>query len=378
MEKDEKQLIIGSRDSLLAVRQSTIVLDYLRRAHPQMRCELLTMKTTGDRILEKRLDQIGGKGLFVKELDIALRGGRTDLSVHSLKDMPAEIPEDLPVIGFSGREDPRDVLVLPEGISDIAEMDFTKPIGTSSRRRALQARELFPRARFESVRGNVQTRLRKLDEGQYCALILAAAGLRRLGLDKRISRVFSVEEIIPSAGQGILALQGRQGVDYSCLDGFLNERSAIAAAAERAFVGALGGGCTSPIAAHAAFVDADDSGMDACSGNENGFGANACSGNENGSCSDACVHCGSGSGRDAENRPDRGTYSDPDRGLYSNPDRGLASSPDKEMMTLRGFYYDELTCRSYRKKITVRAGSSEEGREAGKELAAAILAEARG
>ena len=371
MEKDEKQLIIGSRDSLLAVRQSTIVLDYLRRAHPEMRCELLTMKTTGDRILEKRLDQIGGKGLFVKELDIALRDGRTDLSVHSLKDMPAEIPEDLPVIGFSGREDPRDVLVLPEGISDIAEMDFTKPIGTSSRRRALQARELFPRARFESVRGNVQTRLRKLDEGQYCALILAAAGLRRLGLDKRISRVFSVDELIPSAGQGILALQGRQGVDYSCLDGFLNERSAIAAAAERAFVGALGGGCTSPIAAHAAFADADDSGTDACSGNENG------------SCSDAGAgaHCGSGSGRDAESSPDRGPYSDSDRGLYStygSPDRGFYSVPDREMMTLRGFYYDELTCRSYRKKITVRAGSSEEGREAGKELAAAILAEARG
>jgi hydroxymethylbilane synthase len=232
--------------------------------------------------------------------------------------MPAEIPEDLPVIGFSGREDPRDVLVLPDGVSDISETDLTKPIGTSSRRRTLQAQELFPRARFESVRGNVQTRLRKLDEGQYCALILAAAGLRRLGLDKRISRVFSVEEIIPSAGQGILALQGRRGVDYSCLDGFLNERSAIAAAAERAFVGALGGGCTSPIAAHAAFADGDDSGANACSGNGN------------------------------------------------------------ETMTLQGFYYDELTCRSYRKKITVRAASVEEGRAAGKELAAAILAEARG
>ena len=183
MEKDGKQLIIGSRDSLLAVRQSGIVLDYLRMAHPEMCCQLLTMKTTGDRILEKRLDEIGGKGLFVKELDIALRDGRSDLSVHSLKDMPAEIPEDLPVIGFSGREDPRDVLVLPEGISDISQADLTKPVGTSSRRRTLQAQELFPRARFESVRGNVQTRLRKLDEGQYCALILAAAGLRRLGLD---------------------------------------------------------------------------------------------------------------------------------------------------------------------------------------------------
>ena len=342
MEKDGKQLIIGSRDSLLAVRQAGIVLDYLRMAHPEMCCQLLTMKTTGDRILEKRLDEIGGKGLFVKELDIALRDGRSDLSVHSLKDMPAEIPEDLPVIGFSGREDPRDVLVLPEGISDISQADLAKPVGTSSRRRTLQAQELFPRARFESVRGNVQTRLRKLDEGQYCALILAAAGLRRLGLDKRISRVFSVEEIIPSAGQGILALQGRRGVDYSCLDGFFNERSAIAAAAERAFVGALGGGCTSPIAAHAAFMDADDS------------GTNAWQGNKNGSCSDAVSHCSSGSGPHAESRP------------------------EGEMMTLWGFYYDELTCRSYRKKITVRAASVEEGRAAGRELAAAVLAEAEG
>ncbi len=300
MEKGEKKLIIGSRDSVLAVRQSELVLEYLRREHPEVRCELLTMKTTGDKNLEKRLDEIGGKGLFVKELDIALRDGRTDLSVHSLKDMPAEIPEDLPVIGFSEREDPRDVLVLPEGVHDISEIDFSKPIGTSSRRRALQARELFPDARFESVRGNVQTRLRKLDEGQYCALILAAAGLRRLGLERRISRVFSVDEMIPSAGQGILALQGRRGEDYSCLKGFLNERSAVAAAAERAFIGALGGGCTSPIAAHADFSDGK--------------------------------------------------------------------------MTLRGFYFEELTQKIYREKVTVKADSPAEGSAAGRELAEIILA----
>ncbi len=157
MTQDRNTLIIGSRESVLAVRQSELVLDYLRRNCPQRQFELLTMKTTGDRILAKRLDEIGGKGLFVKELDQALRDKRTDLSVHSLKDMPAEIPEDLPVIGFSEREDPRDVLVLPEGISDPSQMDLTKPIGTSSRRRMLQAQELFPQARFESVRGNVLT-----------------------------------------------------------------------------------------------------------------------------------------------------------------------------------------------------------------------------
>lgn len=190
LKNKRETLIIGSRESLLAVRQARIVLDYLRESCPDLGCDLRTMKTTGDRILDKRLDQIGGKGLFVRELDQALRAGRTDLSVHSLKDVPAEVPEDLPLIGFSEREDPRDVLVLPAGA---AEIDFTKPIGTSSRRRILQARDLFPQARFESVRGNVQTRLRKLDEGQYGAIILAAAGLRRLGLEDRISRCFSTD-----------------------------------------------------------------------------------------------------------------------------------------------------------------------------------------
>lgn len=316
--QEKKKLIIGSRESLLAVRQSEIVVDYLRGHFPQMQLELVTMKTTGDKILSKRLDEIGGKGLFVRELDQALRDGRTDLSVHSLKDLPAEIPEDLPVVGFSGREDPRDVLVLPEGISDISEMDFSKPIGTSSRRRTLQAQELFPQARFESVRGNVLTRLRKLDEGQYSAVILAAAGLRRLGLENRISRFFSIEEMIPSAGQGILALQGRRGADYACLDGFVSAQSAIAAAAERGFVSALGGGCTSPIAAHAEF------------GSHTEFG-------------------------------EPGEF------------RGLSNR-----MTLHGFYYDEETCRSIRKRITVQASDPQQGRAVGRALAELILEETKG
>ena len=245
-----KSLIIGSRESALAVAQSEIVMEYLKEAHPEMRLSLVTMKTTGDRILNRRLDEIGGKGLFVKELDQALRERRSDLSVHSLKDMPMETPEDLPVVGYSKREDPRDALVLPEGAEEI---DFSKPIGTSSKRRILQLMEIFPEAHFESVRGNLATRLRKLDEGQFGAIILASAGLKRLGLEKRISRYFDVSEVIPSAGQGILSLQGRAGEDYSCLDGFTDDISACAATAERAFVRALGGGCTSPIAAHASF-----------------------------------------------------------------------------------------------------------------------------
>ena len=343
MTQDRNTLIIGSRESVLAVRQSELVLDYLRRNCPQRKFELLTMKTTGDRILGKRLDEIGGKGLFVKELDQALRDKRTDLSVHSLKDMPLEIPEDLPVIGFSEREDPRDVLVLPEGISDPSQMDLTKPIGTSSRRRMLQAQALY-----------VLTRLRKLDEGQYSALILAAAGLRRLGLEKRISRIFSEEEIIPSAGQGILALQGRRGEDYTCLDGFVSPKSAISAAAERGFICALGGGCTSPIAAHATFAEAVE---------EAGAGAAAAA--------------SSGPAR-IENAEDAGMAAGPasSSGMPCKGDRKEAGRRTFGPMILRGFYYDEDTCRIYRKKITVQADSPEEGLAAGRELAAAVLAEA--
>lgn len=243
----EKIIRIGSRESRLAVIQSELVQQYIR-SHCQMQAEIVTMKTTGDMILDRTLDQIGGKGLFVKELDAALFEGRSDISVHSLKDMPAEIPEALPVLGFSKREDPRDVLVLPEGA---AEIDKSKPIGCASKRRALQAKKLYPDCDFAPVRGNVPTRLAKLDEGQYGALILAAAGLKRLGLTSRISRYFEPQEILPAAGQGILAVQGRAGEDYGFLSGFFDPNSEAAARSERAFVRELDGGCSSPIGAYA-------------------------------------------------------------------------------------------------------------------------------
>ncbi len=159
--------------------------------------------------------------------------GRSELSVHSLKDMPMEVPDELPLLAFSKREDPRDVLVLPEGVT---ELDRTKPIGCSSLRRTLQLRELFPDMECRSVRGNVQTRLRKLDSGEYSALVLAAAGLKRLGLTHRISRYFEPEEMLPAAGQGILTVQGRKGKDYSYLDGYGDADSTCAALAERSFV----------------------------------------------------------------------------------------------------------------------------------------------
>lgn len=248
-----QKIVVGSRESKLAVIQSEMVIDYLKENHPEVETQLLTMKTTGDIILDRALDKIGGKGLFIKELDLALVEERSDLSVHSLKDMPMEVPDELPLIGYSKREDPRDVLILPVGATEI---DFSKPIGCGSLRRILQLQDLYPEATFKNVRGNVITRLAKLDSGEYSALILAAAGVKRLGLEERISKYFTVKESLPAAGQGIVALQGRKGVDYSCLAGFCDETAEYQAVAERAFVRTLDGGCSSPIAAHA-IVDGD-------------------------------------------------------------------------------------------------------------------------
>lgn len=242
------KIVIGSRESALAVAQTKILLEYIEENCPGISAKMLTMKTTGDRILEKRLEEIGGKGLFVKELDKALLENRTQLSVHSLKDMPMEAEENLPVLGFSRREDPRDVLVLPENAKGL---DLALPVGTSSLRRELQLKKLYPEMNVEMIRGNLVSRLRKLEEGRYSALVLAAAGLKRLGLERRIFRYFSCEEMLPAAGQGILAVQGRKGMDYGFLGGFFDEEAKAAALAERAFVRHLGGGCTSPVAAYA-------------------------------------------------------------------------------------------------------------------------------
>ena len=248
-----KTLKAGSRESRLAVIQTQIVMESVRRADPSIRLELVTMKTTGDKILDRTLDQVGGKGLFVKELDAALLDGRVDFTVHSCKDLPMDLDPRIPLAGFSRRADPRDALVLPEGVS---VLDPAKPIGCASARRALQLRRLFPGQPVDPVRGNVQTRLRKLDEGAYAALVLAAAGLKRLGLEGRVARYFTVSEMLPAAGQGILAVQVRVGEEAAWLSEFRDRDSTDCALAERAFVRRLDGGCSSPVAAHGV-VDGD-------------------------------------------------------------------------------------------------------------------------
>ena len=248
-DKDIKSIIrVGSRASRLAVIQSEIVMRQIEEACPGVRTELVTMNTTGDKILDKTLDQIGGKGLFVKELDEALRAGEVDFTVHSMKDLPGVIPEDLPLSAFSHREDPRDVLVLPAGKTEI---DMSLPVGTSSLRRSLQIKELIPGVTTAPVRGNVETRLRKLDEGQYSALVLAAAGLKRLGLEDRISRYFSPEEMLPAACQGVLGIQTRSGKDAELVQRINDNNSGSCAIAERAYVKAIGADCGSPDTAFA-------------------------------------------------------------------------------------------------------------------------------
>lgn len=240
---------IGSRESRLAVAQAELIKKRMETCHPQLQVELVTMKTTGDKILDRSLEAVGGKGLFVKELDQALADGRIDLAVHSLKDMPMEENEEFPILAFFEREDARDVLIYKPGDSAFSGDGV---VGTSSRRRAIQMRKLYPKAQFRNIRGNVQTRLKKLTEEGYDATILAAAGLKRLGMESVIGRIFTVEEMIPAAGQGILAVQGRRGENSEWISCLKNRQSEWAALAERQFVRVLDGGCTSPVAAHAA------------------------------------------------------------------------------------------------------------------------------
>ena len=239
---------VGSRDSKLAVAQTELLMNTIRAHHPEIELELITMKTTGDLILDRNLDQIGGKGLFVKELDKGLRDGTIDISVHSLKDMPMDTPQDIPIVAFSDREDPFDALVLPEGMTQI---DFSKPFGCSSARRRLQLENIYPQVTVTGIRGNVLLRLQKVDSGSYAATVLACAGLNRIGMRSRITKIFTEQEMIPAAGQGILAVQGRAGEDHGYLDYINNPASACAATAERAFVRGMNGDCSSPIAAYA-------------------------------------------------------------------------------------------------------------------------------
>ena len=240
-------LRLGSRGSQLALFQARLVAERLKSAGG-VACDIVVIKTSGDRLQERPLSEIGGKRLFVKEIEDALLGGEIDLAVHSSKDMPAVLPDGLEVGAVLEREDPRDALVMPVGKGSFSG-DDVKRIGTGSVRRIAQLRARFPHALFENVRGNLDTRLRKLDAGEYDLLVLAAAGLRRLGFTSRISALVPLDECVPAPGQGIIAIEVR-GDDASTrrIVTQIADADALAALdAERALVTALGGGCQMPI-----------------------------------------------------------------------------------------------------------------------------------
>ncbi len=244
----KRKIRVGSRESKLAVVQAQMVMEYIRQFDAEIELELVTMKTTGDKILDKTLDKIGGKGLFVKELERALLDGDIDICVHSFKDMPMEENEQLPVVALGKREEPWDVLILP---TETERLSYEKPIGSASQRRTVQLKQIDPKIAVKPVRGNVLTRLQKLDDGEFAGLVLAYAGIKRLGLERRISKVFTVEEMVPAACQGILAVQARAGDNTGYLQLFKSEASQWAAQAEREFVKTLGCGCSSPVGAYA-------------------------------------------------------------------------------------------------------------------------------
>lgn len=240
-------LTVGSRGSKLALWQAHWVMAKLEELGHSCRLEII--QTTGDKITDVALSQAGSKGLFTKEIEEALLEGRIDLAVHSLKDMPTELPAGLTLAAIPEREDPRDALV---GLRQ-AELREGARIGTSSLRRAAQLRGLVPGVQVYTIRGNVDTRLRKLDEGQFDAIVLASAGLRRLGWEHRITELFEPAVMCPAVGQGALAIETRAdgGEAFAACSRLNDPCTCAAVSAERAALRAIGGGCQVPMGAHA-------------------------------------------------------------------------------------------------------------------------------
>jgi hydroxymethylbilane synthase len=244
------QFTIATRESRLALWQAEHVKGLLeQRGHG---ITLLGMTTKGDQILDRTLSKVGGKGLFVKELEVALEEGRADLAVHSLKDVPMELPEGFNLACVMEREDPRDAFVS-NNHANLAALPQGAVVGTSSLRRVVLLLAMRPDLKIEPLRGNLDTRLRKLDDGQYDAIVLASAGLKRLGLASRIRQVFEPSEMLPAAGQGALGIESRSGrADVeSALAPLAHQTTWLCVAAERAVSRGMGGSCSMPLAAHA-------------------------------------------------------------------------------------------------------------------------------
>jgi hydroxymethylbilane synthase len=244
------KITIATRESRLALWQAEHVQARLTALGHSV--SLLPMTTQGDQILDRSLSKVGGKGLFVKELETALQDGRADIAVHSLKDVPMEMPEGFALACVMEREDPRDAMVSNTHAS-LADLPQGAVVGTSSLRRMVLLHALRPDLKIEPLRGNLDTRLRKLDEGQYAAIVLAAAGLKRLGLDQRIRHIFDAQHMLPAPGQGALGIEVCSGRDdlVQALQPLAHLPSWLATSAERAVSRAMGGSCSMPLAAFA-------------------------------------------------------------------------------------------------------------------------------
>ncbi len=243
------RLRLGTRGSRLALVQTSLVAEALRRLGTEV--DIVPMKTSGDRLAQVALADFGGKALFVKEIEEALLDGRVDLGVHSLKDMPAALPAGLIIAAYLAREDPRDALLSRSG-GGLEDLPRGARVGTSSLRRRVQLLSRRPDLVIEPIRGNVETRLGKLDSGQYDALVMAQAGLNRLGLTPRHCRPLPIEDFVPAVGQGILAVEVRQA-DREVLELLLrldDTQTRMEALAERSFLAALGAGCHTPVAGY--------------------------------------------------------------------------------------------------------------------------------
>ena len=251
-----KKLVIASRESMLAMWQAEHIKGRLKALYPDCEVEILGMTTRGDQILDRTLSKIGGKGLFIKELEQALQDGRADLAVHSIKDVPMELPEGFALAAIGERASPFDAFVSNQ-YARLEEMPEGAIVGTSSLRREAQLRAKFSHLTIKPLRGNVQTRLSKLDNGDYDAVILAAAGLQRLGLDSRIREILSPADSLPAAGQGALGIEiAARRTDLADILRPLNhEETAACVTAERALARALGGSCQVPLAAYCVMED---------------------------------------------------------------------------------------------------------------------------
>ncbi|MDH3348229.1 MAG: hydroxymethylbilane synthase [Desulfobulbaceae bacterium] len=248
----KKHIKLGTRASLLAVTQSTWVKNQIEKHHPETTVELVKITTKGDKILDVPLAKVGGKGLFVKEIEDALLEKRVDLAVHSMKDVPTEVPDALHVAIIPPRENPHDAFISVK-YGSLDEMPKDSVIGTSSLRRKSQLAHLRPDIKIDDLRGNLDTRLRKLEEGQYDAIILATAGLNRLGMADRITSIFTAQQMLPAIGQGALGIELRKDDDelFEGMQFLHNPETDMTVAAERAFLLRLEGGCQVPIGAFA-------------------------------------------------------------------------------------------------------------------------------